>query len=173
MLKLFNIDELPEGTFLISFNIIDRYQREDSFILEKPNYEEYQKDSFCGGQNTIKLVTYKYKIVLPQKVQKYVMIWYHIYLLCNRLDKTEAMIHQHLYWPGIREVVQKEVTRCDMCQRTNQPTTKYGKLRDNVAEETPWNKLCVYLIDLYKICRKGKDNLIFKVVMMIDPVTGS
>ena len=93
MSKLYGIDELPEGTFLLSFNIIDRYQREDSFILEKPNSEEYQKDSFCGGQNTIKLVTYKYKIVLPQKVQKYVMIWYHTYLLHPGLDQAEATIH--------------------------------------------------------------------------------
>ena len=33
---------------------------------------------------------------------------------------------------------------------------KNGKLPANLAEETPWNKLCVDLIGSYKIRRKGK-----------------
>ena len=65
MSKLYDIDELPEGTFLLSFNIIDHYHLEESFLLKKLNSAEYQKGSFRGGQNTIKLVTYKYKIVIP------------------------------------------------------------------------------------------------------------
>ena len=56
------------------------------------------------------------------------------------------MIHQHLYWPGIREAVQTEVTVCDTCQRTKRSTKKNGKLPAKLAEETPWNKLCVDLI---------------------------
>ena len=41
-----------------------------------------------------------------------------------------------------------------------------------MAEETPWNNLCVDLIVPYKIGRKGKDNLILKFVTMVDPTTG-
>ena len=39
-------------------------------------------------------------------------------------------------------------------------------------DETPWNKICVYLIGSYKIRRKGGKPLILKFVTMIDPVTG-
>ena len=49
---------------------------------------------------------------------------------------------------------------------------KNGKLPYKLAEETPWNKLCVDLIGPYIICRKGKEPLILKVVTMIQPVTG-
>ena len=102
MSELYDIDELPEGTFPLSFNIIDRYHWEDPPILEKLNSAEYQKGYFRGGRNTIKLVTYKNKIVIPQKLQKYVVKWYHTYLLHPGLDRTEAMICQNLHWPGIR-----------------------------------------------------------------------
>ena len=82
------------------------------------------------------------------------------------------MILQHLYWPGIRKSVQKEVTECDVYQRTKRSTKKNGKLPAKLAEETPWNKLCVDIIVPYKIYRKGKDTLILKAVTMIDHVTG-
>ena len=39
-----------------------------------------------------------------------------------------------------------------------------------MAEETPWNKLCVDIIGPYKIFRNGKEPLILKSVTMIDPV---
>ena len=64
----------------------------------------------------------------------------------SRIGSTEAMIHQHVYWTGIRKPVQKEVTKCDVCQRTNRQTKKYGELPDKLSEEIPWNKLCVDLI---------------------------
>ena len=65
MSELYGIGVLPEGTFPLSFNIIDRYQSEDPVLTEKINYEEYQNGYLCGGYNTIKLVTYKNRIVIP------------------------------------------------------------------------------------------------------------
>ena len=38
MSELYDIGEMPEGTFPLSFNTIDRYQLEDSFLTEKLNY---------------------------------------------------------------------------------------------------------------------------------------
>ena len=50
---------------------------------------------------------------------------------------------------------------------------KYGKLPSKLAEEIPWNKLCVYIIGPYVKRRKGKkENLHLKYVTMINPVTG-
>ena len=48
-------------------------------------------------------------------------------------------ICQHLYWPGIREPVQKEVTNCDTCQHTKW-AKQYGKLPSKEAEEITWNE---------------------------------
>ena len=46
----------------------------------------------------------------------------------------------------------------------------YGKLPAKLAEETPWNKLCLDLIGFYNIRRKGRKPLILKSVTMIEPV---
>ena len=61
--------------FPLSFNIIDHYHRGDLLLRERLNYVEYQKGYFHGVRNTIKLVTYKNKTVIPQKLQKYVVKW--------------------------------------------------------------------------------------------------
>ena len=50
------------------------------------------------------------------------MKWYHKYLLHNGWDKTEAMINQCLYWHDTINAAQKEVTECNVCQRTKQST---------------------------------------------------
>ena len=89
------------------------------------------------------------------------------------MDITEVMIHQHLYWPGIRPSVQKGVINCDTCQRKKQSNKKYGKLPDKLAEEIPRNKICVYLIGTYTIRKEGeKENLVLKAATIIGPVTG-
>ena len=43
-----------------------------------------------------------------------------------------------------------------MCQHTKKSKKQYGKLPDNLSEETLCTKLCVDLIGPYKICRKMK-----------------
>ena len=50
------------------------------------------------------------------------------------MDRMEAIIYQHLYWPGIGNAVGKEVTNCDTCQRTKRLNKKYGKLPAKEAE---------------------------------------
>ena len=88
MSEIYDIEELPDGTFTLSFNLIDRNQREEPFLTEKLNCEKYEKCYFRGGLNTIELVTYEDKIVIPQKLQKYLVEWYHMYLLHPGLDRT-------------------------------------------------------------------------------------
>ena len=71
------------------------------------------------------------------------------------MDKTEAMIFQHLYWPGIKYAVYREVTYCDTYQRAKRSTNKYGELPAKLAGETLRNKLCVNNIGPIKYLGKG------------------
>ena len=73
------------------------------------------------------------KIVIPQLLQSYAVKWYHAYFLHPELYKIEAMIIQHLYWPGIIKTAHEEVTKCDVCQPTKLLTTKYSKLSAKLA----------------------------------------
>ena len=72
------------------------------------------------------------------------------------MDRTQAIIIQHFYFPDIIDAVQKEVTNCDTWQRTKPPNKKLGKLPAELAEEIPWNIICVDLIVPYIIRRNGK-----------------
>ena len=68
MPELCDIGELPEGTFPLSFKLIEHYQRKDPILTEKLNPTEYIKSSFRGGRNTIKFVTFKDKLGFPQLI---------------------------------------------------------------------------------------------------------
>ena len=49
------------------------------------------------------------RLLLQKLFKMYVLHWYHSYILHPRMDRMEAMTCQHLYWPGIRKSVRKEV----------------------------------------------------------------
>ena len=66
---IYNIDELPEGMFTIPIKLIERYQWEYPFLSEELKCEKYYKAFFSRRPEYYKLVTYKDKIVIPQKFQ--------------------------------------------------------------------------------------------------------
>ena len=72
------------------------------------------------------------------------------------MDRTEAIVRQHLYCPVIIESVRKEVINCDHIQPTKWSNIKCGKLSAKVSGEISWNKLWVGLIVPYYIRRKGQ-----------------
>ena len=113
--EIYNTDELPEGTLYLYFKLIDGYQREDPFLSGKVQCTKYEEGYFHGGRNTIRIVTYNDKIVIPQKLQQYLVKLYHAYILHTRLDQTKAMISQRLYLPRLIKSVHMEVTRCEKC----------------------------------------------------------
>ena len=104
-------------------------------MIAKYKYSTYHQGYFCGSSNIyIKFITCKDNIVIPPILQSYILHWCHMYLLHPGMDRKEAMIHQHLYWTGIRYSVRKEVTNCDTCQCTKLSNKKYGKLPAKLAE---------------------------------------
>ena len=60
---------------------------------------------------------------------------------------------------------------CHVCQITKTKKVKYGKLPFKEVEATPWDVLCINLIDLYKINTNSKQ-LTLWALTMIDPSTG-
>ena len=80
---------------------------------------KYQKGSLRGGSNiNLNFIIPEDDIVIPSILQSYVLHRYHLYLLYPGMDRIEAMVHQHFYWPGIRKSVQKAVTNCNTFQNT-------------------------------------------------------
>ena len=120
---------LPEGDSTINFKLINQYQQKYTRLKTKYDISTYHTYSFHGGSNiNINLITCYDKIVILSRFQSYILHWYHTYLLHPVMDRTEAIIFQHLYWPSIIKAVRKELTNCDTSQRTKCSNIKYDKL---------------------------------------------
>ena len=169
----YGVDDLPLDTFPLTYKIMDKYQRKDKEILNKLKMKVYHAKDFRGGGTTRMLVCYNDKIVIPKILQRYVLHWYHTYLLHPGMIRTEETIRQHLYWPDMQKDVRQYIKTCDTCQRKKKQRKKYGHLPAKEAETVPWEKLCVDLIGPYTIKRKNNEEpLVLKAVTMIDPATG-
>jgi hypothetical protein len=66
----------------------------------------------------------------------------------------------------------RHLSKSLLCQRAKTTNQKYGKLPAKLAEENPWDTLCVDLIGPYKIQRKRKTDIKLWYLPMIDPATG-
>ena len=114
-----DIEELPERSLLNNLILITKYQWLETKIIAKYKNGMYQQGSFRGGSNIdVKLIICKNNILIPSKLQSYLLHWYHTYLLHPGMDRTEAIIRQQLYWPDLIDAVLMELINCDTCQRT-------------------------------------------------------
>jgi hypothetical protein len=132
---------------------------------------KYELQDFHEGGKTTALICYRNKIVVPNKLQKAGISWYHTTLCHPGIKRTEETIGQHLWWPNMRDHITNHVKICPVCQQNKRRQKKYGLLPPKEAKATPWDKLCVDLIGPYKIRRKGKEEFICKCVTMLDPAT--
>ncbi len=176
VMQCFTKDKEPENFDFhpLSYSNLDQAQHaapEIKKILKKDTSKYYLKD-FHGGGKTRALVCFNDKIVVPNKLQKHVVDWYHTVLCHPGINRTEETISQHLYWPKMRDQITNYVQACPTCQKNKRKVKKYGWLPPKEAEAIPWDKMCIDLIGPYKIRRKGKSDLVCKCVTMIDPATG-
>ena len=115
------IKKFPEGIFPINLKWIDQYQRKYTNLMAKYKNHTYKKVSFTGGSNIyLERIKFKDKIIILLILKKIILYWYHTYLLHPRMDRTDEMILQQLYWPGITNTLQKEVTNINNFQCKNQ-----------------------------------------------------
>ena len=97
----------------------DQYKWKYLILTAKLKCTAYNRGDFRRGSNTIhNLVKCKNKTVITLKPKIYAVLRYHAYLLHTGLDRTEVIIHQHLYWTGLKKAVRKEVRNCGTCQHT-------------------------------------------------------
>ena len=71
MPRVFDINEIPEGAFLITLNIIDQYKWKNPGLTEKKlKSVKYKITYFSGAGNAILgIMMCENKISIPQKLQ--------------------------------------------------------------------------------------------------------
>ena len=57
------------------------------------------------------------KIVVPKILRKYVINWYHKYLLHPGTEHIDATISQHYYCPNLRDNIHTHIKVCNNCQK--------------------------------------------------------
>ena len=104
----YGIDAHEPDPFPNSFKNKDKYQRKDSALIGKlkrtidtAKDNGYHTESFRGGGTDIELICYNGKIVILLLLQKYVLHWYHTYLLHPGITRTEETIRQHFHWKNL------------------------------------------------------------------------
>ena len=171
--EAFSIEYNSQQTFPVQLKILEYEQGKDKSLLTKVRESTaYTLRSFRGGGKERKLIVKNDKIVVPAKLQKPLVEWYH-YILCHPGEtRTEATIAQHFTWSKMHEHIRRVCSTCHTCQLTKRTKKKYGHLPEKEAESYPWEKLCVDMIGPYSIKRRGKEDLVLWCVTMIDPATG-
>ena len=147
----YGVNKLYCDTPLLTYQTIDKYQRKEKEQVEKLKHANYHTKYSCGGGNIFMLIFKNDKIVVPTILQKYVVNWYHTYLLHTGTEYTEATIIQHYYWNKLREDIRTHIKVCDTFQKNKKPNLTYGKLPAKEAEAIPWDRLLVDIILPYKI----------------------
>jgi transposase InsO family protein len=166
-------DDLPPSSFPLRYKDIKKAQLSNPELQAKLlSRKDYNYSPFRGGDKDHQLICHHGKIVLPPALQQKTIDWYHLTLCHPGTTRTEATIRQHFDWKGLRPMVIDTCRKCELCQKAKPSNQKYGKLPAKLAEENPWDTLCVDLIGPYKIRRKGKLDLVLWCLTMIDPATG-
>ena len=91
MSEINDTKESPEGIFSINLKIINQHQYQEPILKATYNIGTYQKGYF-SGESYIKLnlVTCEGNIVIPLILKRYVLHWYHAYLLHTGIDRTKV-----------------------------------------------------------------------------------
>ena len=192
MAECFNVygTEFPSEYYPLHMSTIAHYQKDDAALQKLVRGNPlYSLKDFKSSDKTYKVWVFKdTRVVVPTKLQKRAVTWYHTTLMHPGETRTEATIAQHFYWKGLRKSVLDVCKKCDICQRTKVSPLKIGKIpaKKNIAI-VPWHTLCIDLIGPYSIgkdvtsVRTIKGKRVTKVIRkapvlwcltMIDPATG-
>ena len=95
--SLYDIKELLEGIFLITFNNIDCQQYESPVLMAKLKCATYKTIYSSEGGYTIQFAIENYKRVIPNIIQIHIVNLYYKYLHYPVLDIMEAIIPKTLY----------------------------------------------------------------------------
>jgi hypothetical protein len=146
---------------------LDTPDRHGNFLLHRP---------FVGGGNTVHLITNSNKkIIIPGELLERIIEWYHNRLVHPGRDRLFESIYQHFDCVRVgelRSAIGKYVAECDTCQKAKKTGRTYGQIPVKRVESKPWEILHVDLYGPKKIKRADGHTIEFKVMTMIDPVTG-
>ncbi len=96
-------------------------------------------------------ICHKGWLVIPKPLQSHAVMWYHHYLQHSGHTRLKETIKAAVYWKGMRNTIRSKMKSCKTCQVNKKRTQKYGHLPPKIVISTPWEALCVDLVDPYTL----------------------
>ena len=118
LMECFAKDKESDDFHPLNYQHLKIAQDKDKAILKILNMEKtkYKLQKFHGGGRITSLICYNGKIVIPNLLQRHVIMWYHTTLCHPGNNRTEETIGQHLWWPQMRDHITNYVQICPLCQ---------------------------------------------------------
>ena len=156
-----NANDFPTECPLSYKQIAYEQERDDDLqtrFTKEP--EKYKKQTFRYSDKSYELITRDDKIVLPKKLRRQAVEWYHVHLLHPGTKRLELTLRQHYTFIGLRSQVERTCKACMVCKSLKKSHLKCGKvpIKQNV-EHIPWHTLCVELIGAYPFGKKDPDKI--------------
>lgn len=170
--------------FPLSYRQLAHEQERDTKLQERLNDDKQSppyKQTIRHSDKSYDLIMREDKIVIPKKLEKKVVEWYHEHLLHPGEKRLELTLRQHFTFIGLGPLVTRVCKACNVCRSLKKHNSKkHGKLPPKDPETIPWHTLCIDLIGPYAFGKpvKGKDGkeeppkLTLQCLTMIDPATG-
>jgi hypothetical protein len=93
-------------------------------ILAMPN-TKYELQDFHGGGKTTASICYRNKIVVPNKLQKSVISWYHTTLCHPGINRSEGRNHWTTFMAA-----KHERSHCKLCKDLPSTSTQHKKTKE-------------------------------------------
>ena len=169
--------EDTDEIFPVTIREVADAQRVDKSLkkfFDEPSSAKHMKPVLLQGETVLCFVRdpKRPRMIVPKKLQRKTIAWYHHYLQHPGRDKLEKTLSAVMYWKGMSKDIEKFTKHCKWCQLGKRRKRKYAELPPKQAVITPWQQVCVDLIGPYTVTGKDKTCVEFMCMTMIDPATG-
>lgn len=157
--------------FPLNFEDIMKQQQSDAEVLLLLNQPGYKVEEYYGTQLVCKVDDNAIKIILPDKMMKQTIEWYHYVCGHVGIDRLYKSLNLFFYNKGMKGKIEDYISACDSCQRNKAPGPGYAELPPRNATEAPFEQVAVDLIGPWTIEIPGYGRLSFRALTIIDQAT--
>ena len=111
-----------------------------------------------------------WKVYLPRQLLNNVVRWYHLSLGHIGTSRLYDTLRMHFFPPRRKQACEREVQRCDSCQRYKNVGRGHGDLTSREVTLLPWRDVAVDLIGPWTL-RIQQREVVFQALTIIDTVT--
>jgi hypothetical protein len=169
-----HLPDQQDVPFRMDYQTIAEAQSQDAALLQQSQSQPHkvQRRNYDGTPLLCHISSPggPWKIYLPINLLQEVVRWYHLALGHCGTSRLADTIRMQFFHPMLQHFCEKEVQKCDPCQRLKNVGRGHGETASREAPLLPWQDVAVDLIGPWTVSI-GDRELKFSALTMIDMVT--